>query len=175
MKLFITALSLTSLLPLISFAQQPGGREAFLQQQAFGEMQRVAGQVDTLQSNFDNLSSRVSHLETKGSGDQALRAEIEALKAAVAELRREISNQRSEIVKDLSGRIAKMQPKTEPAPRPRTVVISGPTSTYTVQSGDTLSLIAQAFKTSVPKIREMNGLKNDNLRIGQKLVVPQAK
>ena len=175
MKLFITALSLTSLLPLISFAQQPGGREAFLQQQAFGEMQRVAGQVDTLQNNFDNLSCRVSHLETKGSGDQSLRAEIEALKVAVAELRREIANQRGEIVKDLSGRIAKMQPKPEPAPKPRTVVISGPTSTYTVQSGDTLSLIAQAFKTSVPKIREMNGLKNDNLRIGQKLVVPQAK
>lgn len=175
MKLFITALSLTSLLPLISFAQQSGGREAFLQQQAFGEMQRVAGQVDTLQNNFDNLSSRVSRLETKGSGDQALRAEIEALKAAVAELKREIANQRSEIVKDLSGRIARMQPKSDSTSQPRKVVINGPTCTYTVQGGDTLSLIAQAFKTTVSKIREMNGLKNDNLRIGQKLIVPQAK
>ena len=175
MKFFLTALSLSSLLPLVALAQQPGNREAFLRQQAYAEMQRVAGQVDTLQSNFDNLATRVSNLESRGGADHALRAEIEALKASVAELRRELANQRGEIVKDLSGRIAKMQPKPEPAPKPRTVVISGPTSTYTVQSGDTLSLIAQAFKTSVPKIREMNGLKNDNLRIGQKLVVPQAK
>ena len=62
-----------------------------------------------------------------------------------------------------------------PAPKPietRKVVI-GPHQEYTVQSGDTLSLIAQAFNTSVSKIKEMNGLKSDNLRIGQKLNLPK--
>ena len=49
----------------------------------------------------------------------------------------------------------------------------GPHQEYTVQSGDTLSLIAQAFNTSVSKIKEMNGLKSDNLRIGQKLNLPK--
>ena len=42
-----------------------------------------------------------------------------------------------------------------------------------MQSGDTLSLVAQAFGTTVAKIKEMNGLKNDNLRIGQKLNLPK--
>jgi len=162
------------LLPLVSVAQQ-NGRDAFIQQQAYAEMQRVSVQVSTLQSGLDNLSSRVSRLENKGGGDQSLRAEIDALKAAVAELKRELANQRGEIVRDLSGRLAKIQTKPEPPAKPATVVISGPTSTYTVQSGDTLSLVAKAFNTSVSKIREMNGLKNDNLRIGQKLVVPQVK
>ena len=172
MKLIVLSLAL---LPVVSFAQQPGGRDAFLRQQAYAEMQRVTGQVDVLQNNFDNLSLRVSRLEGRGGDDQSLRAEIAALKAAVAELRRELSNQRGEIVRDLSARIAKMQPKPEPAPRPRQVVVSGPTCTYEVRAGDTLSLVAQAFNTSVARIRELNGLKNNNLRIGQKLIVPQAK
>jgi len=159
--------------PLVAFAQQ-GGRDAFIRQQAFAEMQRVSGQVDVLQSNFDDLQRRVGKLEV-GGGEQAMRAEIESLKAAVAELRRELAAQRGEIVRDLTDRIVKMQPKDPPPPRPpRETVVKGPTSTYTVASGDNLYLIANAFKTTVAKLRELNGLKSDKLRIGQKLIVPQA-
>lgn len=160
--------------PLLAFAQQ-GGRDAFIRQQAFAEMQRVSGQVDVLQTNFDDLQRRVGKLEA-GGGEQAMRAEIESLKAAVAELRRELAAQRGEIVKDLTDRIVKMQPKEPPAPPrpPRETVVKGPTSTYTVASGDNLYLIANAFKTTVAKLRELNGLKSDKLRIGQKLIVPQA-
>lgn len=171
MKRIVSLLALT---PVLAFAQQ-AGRDAFMQQQAYAEMQRVSSQVSTLQSSIDNLASRVAGLEGKRGGDQTLRAEIESLKASVAELKRELANQRSEIVKDLSGRLAKMQPKTPPAPKTQTVVISEPTSTYEVRGGDTLSVVAQAFNTSVAKIKKMNGLKSDNLRIGQKLIVPQVQ
>lgn len=149
------------------------GRESFMQQQAYAEMQRVSGQVDVLQSNLGDLQRRVGALE--GGGDsRGIRQELDALKAAVAELRRELQSQRGEIVKDLSGRIAKMQ-AAAPAPKPVETkkVVIGPHQEYTVQSGDTLSLIAQAFNTSVGKIKEMNGLKGDNLRIGQKLNLPK--
>ena len=149
------------------------GRENFMQQQAYAEMQRVSGQVDVLQSNLGDLQRRVGALES-GGDSRGIRQELDALKAAVAELRRELQSQRGEIVKDLSRRIAKMQ-TSAPAPKPietRKVVI-GPHQEYTVQSGDTLSLIAQAFNTSVSKIKEMNGLKSDNLRIGQKLNLPK--
>ena len=149
------------------------GRENFMQQQAYAEMQRVSGQVDVLQSNLSDLQRRVGALE--GGGDsRGIRQELDALKAAVAELRRELQSQRGEIVKDLSGRIAKMQ-TAAPAPKPVETkkVVIGPHQEYTVQSGDTLSLIAQAFNTSVGKIKEMNGLKGDNLRVGQKLNLPK--
>lgn len=43
---------------------------------------------------------------------------------------------------------------------------------YIVQSGDVLGIIAQKHKTTVAKIKEANGLKNDNIRVGQKLVIP---
>jgi len=157
---------LFSIAPLLLMGQ---AKDGFLRQQAFAEMQRVTGQVDVLQNNFDDLQRRVSRLESKNEG-QGLRQEIEALRASVAELRRELQAQRGEIVKDLSGRIAKMQPKQAPAPKP---VVIGPHTEYTVQKGDTLSLVSQAFNVPVPKIKEMNSLKSDNLRVGQKLMLPK--
>ena len=44
---------------------------------------------------------------------------------------------------------------------------------YTVQSGDSLFLIAKAFGTTVQQIKELNGMKNDRIRVGQKLNVPK--
>ena len=160
-----------SLATLAAFGQ---GKENFLQQQAYAEMQRVSGQVDVLQNNFDDLARRVAQVE--GSGDvKSLRDEVAALKGSIAELRREMQEQRNEIVKDLAARIAKMQPP--PAPRqsaaPARSTYSGPTLDYVVQSGDTLSLISTAFKVPIKEIKEMNGLKSDMLRVGQKLVVPK--
>jgi len=149
-------------------------KESFMQQQAYAEMQRVSGQVDVLQSNLSDVQRRLGKLE--GGGDsRGIRQEIDALKASIAELRREMQSLRGEIVRDLSGRIAKMQ-TAAPAPAPKPVekkVVIGPHVEYVVKSGDTLSLIAEAFNTSVPKIREMNSLKSDNLRVGQKLKLPK--
>lgn len=45
---------------------------------------------------------------------------------------------------------------------------------YIVQKGDSLSKVAIKFNSSVKKIMELNGLKNTNIRVGQKLKVPSA-
>ena len=58
------------------------------------------------------------------------------------------------------------------APKAETRVYTGPHREYVVEKGDTLSLISQAMNVPVRKIKEMNSLKNDNLRIGQKLMIP---
>ena len=149
------------------------GRDDFLRQQAYAEMQRVSSQIDVLQNNFDELQRRVSRLEGRNES-AALKAEVESLKATVAELRRQLSSQRGEIVKDLSAKIVKIQKESAPPPPPPPQkVVIGPHQEYVVQSGDTLSLISQAFNCPVRKIKEMNGLRNDNLRIGQKLMLPK--
>ena len=165
MKIQLMALALV---PLAAVAQH-NDRDAFIRQQAYAEMQRVASQIDVLQNNFDELQRRVSRLEGRNES-AGLRAEVESLKTTVAELRRQLSSQRGEIVRDLSAKIVKIQKESAPPPPPQKVVI-GPHQEYVVQSGDTLSLISQAFNCPVKKIKEMNGLKNDNLRIGQKLML----
>lgn len=159
---------------------EPGNaREAFLKRQAYDEMMRVSGQVDVLQTNLADISARLARLENdNGSKSEVedLKAEIAALKASNAELRNRISSMQEEIVRDLTGKIAKMQkdltPPAPPPPKQHRQPAVGPHREYEVQSGDTLSLIAAAFKTTVPKIKEMNNLKNDNIRVGQKLKLP---
>jgi LysM repeat protein len=156
------------------------GKDDFMRQQAYAEMQRVSGQVDVLQNNLGDLQNRVSKLESGGDA-KGLRQEIDALKAELAALRHELQSQRGEIVKDLSGRLKDIQKSMTPPPpppqppKPAKPAYTGPCKEYVVESGDTLSLIASAFNTTVSKLKEMNNLKSDNLRIGQKLLVPKTK
>lgn len=45
---------------------------------------------------------------------------------------------------------------------------------HTVAKGQTLSSIAKSYGISVDKLKTMNGLSSDNIRLGQKLVVKEA-
>lgn len=45
---------------------------------------------------------------------------------------------------------------------------------YKVRSGDSLSTIAQRFDTTTPVVRKLNKLKDDTIRIGQRLMIPSA-
>ena len=77
------------------------------------------------------------------------------------------------IVNELTAKISKLQKMQAPPPAPQpTKVVVGPHKEYVVQSGDTLSLISQAFGTTIRKIKEMNNMKGDGLRVGQKRRIP---
>ena len=170
-----TALFVAALAAGTVSAQAPAGagRDAFLKQQAVAEMQRVSAQVDVLATNQEEFSDRLRKTEAMKSEIESLKAEVAALKGAISELRREMGGQREEIVRDLSKKIATIQPpapKPTPTPKPRP---TGPCYEYTVQQGDTLSLIAKAFGTTVQKIKDLNGMKSDALKIGQKVNVPK--
>lgn len=45
-------------------------------------------------------------------------------------------------------------------------------SVHVVKSGESVSLLAQRYQISVAELRRVNNLKNDNIRIGQKLTIP---
>jgi LysM repeat protein len=62
-------------------------------------------------------------------------------------------------------------PTAAPAPAPASEPAGGP-QTYTVRSGDTLTKIATNFKTTVKALRAANNLKTDQIKVGQKLVIP---
>ncbi len=44
--------------------------------------------------------------------------------------------------------------------------------THVIERGDTLSEIAQRYRVSFKKLKDYNGLRNDTIRIGQKLKIP---
>lgn len=154
---------------------QQQGREDFMRRQAYDEMQRVSGLVEILQNNLSGLEGRVNKVERSAESGQ-LRSEIDALKASVESIRREMASMRESIVKDLSQRIVSLQQpvasKKQPE-KPVKPVYSGPCLEYTVQSGDSLYMISLAFNTTVSEIKAMNKLKSNNLKVGQKLLVPK--
>lgn len=169
-----------------SAAPQEGGREAFAKQQAYAEMQRVSGQIDVLQQSHDELVERVARMEGGKGEIGAVKADVESLRAEIDGVRREMRRMRQEIVDEITKKVIEVVKASNAATlrqaaaaaasaasaRQATASSDGAKKEYVVQPGDTLSLIAQAFKTSVAKIKELNGLKNDNIRVGQKLVVP---
>ena len=62
-------------------------------------------------------------------------------------------------------------PKTATTPGAATAAPDSD-GTYTVKSGDNLGKIAKSHGTTVAKLREANGLKTDQIKVGQKLKVP---
>lgn len=49
---------------------------------------------------------------------------------------------------------------------------TGATTEYVVKSGDYLGSIAGKYRIKIRQLKELNNLKNDNIRVGQKLKVP---
>ena len=71
-----------------------------------------------------------------------------------------------------SGEVSSM-PEQKPAEH-ENAQVSSEAETYVVKSGDSLSRIAKRHSTTVRQLMSINNLKNHNIRIGQKLIVPKA-
>jgi LysM repeat protein len=61
--------------------------------------------------------------------------------------------------------------RTATSTRPAAPAASG--STYVVQSGDSLSVIAQRYSTNVADLKSLNNLSSDRVLVGQVLKVPE--
>ena len=155
----------------VAATAQSNSRDQFVKQQAYNEMMRVVRQMEVLETNLSSLSDRVSKLE-KGGETSDLKAEVEALRIELNRLKGEMASQRKEIVSDIVKKINTTQSRNTLSSSGKSHSNISNCEQYEVQKGDTLSLISQAFGTTVRKLKELNGLKSDNLRVGQKLLVP---
>jgi len=63
-------------------------------------------------------------------------------------------------------------PTPAPTPRPTVAPAASARTTYTVKAGDTLYGIAATFGTTVSKIKALNGLTSNNIRVGRVLLIP---
>ncbi len=151
--------------------------QAFAQQQQILReiqyaVQSVAARVEAMEQRQAALADRVSALERAPGG--ATRDELAALRSDLAAVKAAQGRLRGEIVDDLSARIsalAERRAKAREAERPR--VTRGAGYSHTVEAGQTLSAIAQAYKVSVRAIMEANGIKDPTkLQVGQTLFIP---
>lgn len=195
MKIHAIALSVAAGAAIMSASSlaQDDARSAYQMRQAVQEVQRLSSQFDQMQNGMESISARMNRLErSNSSGD--VKAEIGAIRAELNELKRRQESMRGEIVAEISKKMAELIAKNRPAPPPPPTpsarggkssrastapqpdaAPTGPTGPYfehVVEPGETLSYIAKECNTTIQKIKQYSGLKSDNLRVGQKLLIP---
>ena len=74
----------------------------------------------------------------------------------------ELEKQMEHLQAAVNSLLDALQPKTAPSA----------SQVYEVQSGDSLEKIARRNKTTINKLKELNGLKNDRIYTGQRLKLP---
>ena len=194
-KMTRKVLAVTAVAFVAAAFAQDDARSVYQMRQAVQEVQRLSSQFDQMQNGMESLQSRMGKLErSNASGD--LKAEIGALRSELNELKRRQEAMRGEIVAEISKKMADLIAKTRPAPPPPPQQATtrggktqrgqqaapppdaqptGPTGDYfehVVEPGETLSYIAKECNTTVAKIKQYSNLKSNNLRVGQKLLIP---
>jgi LysM repeat protein len=153
--------------PTTAQGETPDEKMARLDEQVAGlkmEQARLQQECDALSKSIQNMTaSNQSQLSD-------LQHQVQAIDAA-----RE--SDRKAIIDQLSKRIADMMNGRAASSSGSSASSSQKTQTgyeHVVKSGETLSAIATAYKTSVASIMKANNLKTANsIRVGQKLFIPE--
>ena len=130
--------------------------------------------VDDLTRRLNDITKQMQQNQAQALAQIQARADA-ALQAAEAAAK--AAREQAEYTK----RNASRPPAPAPAasnggsskPAPAAPAYTGPYYEHVVEAGQTLSFIAKGFETTVQKILDANpGVKANNLRVGQKLIIP---
>ena len=144
-------------------------------------------QLGVLDEKVSRLSAQVEDLQFQ---QQKLQKDLESIRAEMQELRRAVSGPGSGDLKALEDRInavdaarqADKRAIIDQLAKELAGMSSGQTAgkpaatdakEHTVMKGETLSGIAKTYGVSVPDLKKANSLTTDDLKIGQKLVIPR--
>lgn len=149
------------------------------------QLSAMAGRVEGLEMETQRLARELDQVRRQSetasqAGVRAMQPQVEDLGRRVAELSAARERDKQAILDDVSRRVAELLRRSgggSTAPRQATPRRTGPQEGYehTVQPGETLSAIAQAYGVSTRAILQENNLSNaDLLRVGQKLFIPKS-
>jgi LysM repeat protein len=153
--------------------RQEAVRLEMVRQQQIRDLDALKATSEAVDLHLQQLDTRMDRLEGALRDAGTPQAEITALRREVEALRRERETLKREVVDDLSREMAKLlaaQSASAARGGTRTARQSG--YEHKVQAGQTLSEIAAAYKVSVETIKRANNLKDDMIRVGQVLFVP---
>lgn len=139
---------------------------------------KLLARIDENRQRINALVRQVQQLEMRvggaaGSGETAhVEKRLQALEKA---LRQEVEAREKAVdgvITSVSKEIARVLNRSDSGGG-RRIQSDNIQGEYTVQRGDTLGAIAQAFGVSVKQLKAANGLENDLIIEGQKLVIPK--
>lgn len=152
---------------------------------------RAADQIEVLQHQFEASQAEVQNLQGEVS---QLKTDVAALKEALEKSEASRAQERKVLLDEIGKMLASSKAKKsvpEKEETPKKEESSGETSSdggpatsekgyyHTVEHGETLSLIVQAYRekgvmVTVTQVRKANGMgPNDVLKTGQKLFIPK--
>jgi LysM repeat protein len=146
-------------------------RQEMLMQQVQRESAMVKSQLAGMEQNHARLVERLDRLETQSRDAGRAREELAALRRDLEQVRGEREGLRQEIVNDLTARINKVMTTSAAARPPPPVKQNG--YMHTVVAGQKLADIAKAYKSTPAVIRKANNLKDDKLKAGQQIFIPE--
>ena len=151
-------------------------RQELIVQQAQRDSAMTKSQLAGFEQSQARLVERLDRLEAQSRDSAKLRDEIASLHREVDQVRGEREAMRKEIVDDLTTRINKYMASvnaTAAAAAKSTAAVKQNGYMHTVAAGQKLADIAKAYKTTPSAIRKANNLKDDNLKAGQSLFIPE--
>jgi polyhydroxyalkanoate synthesis regulator phasin len=137
-------------------------------------VQRLQERMNAVQMEQQNLAREIDALR-KGGHDEnpAARARVDDLERQVRALNAAREQDRKSIVDELSRKVAGIMSSQSGGSSSRSGSSSETGYEHVVKTGETLSQIAKAYKVSSSAIMKANNLKSANIRVGQKLFIPQ--
>lgn len=130
------------------------------------QVRNLQVKVEALEAEYGRLYQEIKQLrEALGSYNSQIAQLNSNMQALDAKQAREMQDLITRVERLLNKAVASRP--SAPASR------QGPGREHTVESGHTLSAIAQAYGTTVSAIKKANNLKSDNIYVGQKLFIPE--
>ena len=140
------------------------------------ELRRLSARQDATDGEVGRIASEMRSSRA-GQPDAASATQVQAMQAQVDDLQRQIraldaarGQDKKQIYDDISQKVTGLLKTTTPVAT-RTSAQTG--YEHVVQSGESLSAIAAAYKAKVPAIVKANNLKSaDQIFVGQKHFIP---
>ena len=161
-------------------ADTAAARAAMERQQLSRDAEIAKAAAQSAEEHLQQIDMRLARLEenlrqanaASGSNISALQRELDSVRSEAASLRADRETLKKEIIGEVAKLLAAQQKSATPATPSRAAAQSESGYEHKVQAGQTLSAIAQAYGVSVEKIKKANNLKNDVIRVGQVLFIP---
>jgi len=150
-------------------------KQQLVAQQEQREAAMTKSQMAGLEQSQARLVDRLDRLDALNRDSARMRDEIAALRRDLEQMRIEHAAMRKEIVDDLTARINKYMAAvaTGTAAGRGIGAVKQNGYMHTVVAGQKLVDIAKAYKTTSAAIRKANNLKDDSLKAGQTLFIPE--
>lgn len=167
-----------SVMPGTPFGARPDNNEArmaYTLQQTERDVARLKARVEAFERQSERLEARIIAAESQTREVARLREELHQYRDDLKQVRVEIPQNMSATIKGmLDDQQAQTLSQVQRAVSASQAAAPSKQSGYnhTVETGQTLSLIAREYKTTVAAIKKANNLKNDQIRVGAVLFIP---